>query len=157
MRMESWGMYNQSYNTEMENALSKAGYSKEEIKFIMSSDAVDEEKGDSTYQQKIRNSFYPSNFDAGVRDKIYRRDIGKECPLCPNELMQGQALEVDHCIPVVEHFNSGGYRMSQEQRRVWYNTTGNLQLTHKECNRRKSGKGYHFNPKLVQEAIRNFH
>lgn len=157
MGMDIWGPEYCCDDEELIQSLKSSGCSDEEIEFIIRDDDTDEDRRDSTYKGSYRNVFYPSNFDAGVWDEIYERDIGKICPICKNmQLKPGQDLEVDHDETVVEHFNTKGYRMNQSQRREWYNTTDNLQLVHKACNRRKSGNGYHFAQEKVQIAIRNF-
>lgn len=160
--MESWGTVYCCSDEKLIQLLKKLRYSDKEIEFIIREDNSGEDRGDSTYRVSYRNVFYPSNFDAGVWGEIYMRDIGNECPLCRGILSSNmpfpkQAFEVDHKMPVVEHFNREGYGMSQLQRREWYNTTDNLRLVHKKCNRQKGGNGYHFAQDKVQIAICNFH
>ena len=157
MCMESFGQGICCSDAELIYELKRRGYNDVEIEFIIRDDDTDEDRGDSTYKGSYRNVFYPSGFANGIWKAIYDRDIGQDCPICYEQLRPGQSFEVDHIRTVVEHFNfDKGYTMSQAERREWYNTTENLQLTHKKCNRSKSGNGHHFEQSKVQYAIQHF-
>ena len=138
-------------------------YTDEEIEYILSEDASETDK-DSTYNSSVRHIFYPGSFSKEALKYIdmIRNDRTAKCPICGKYLMPeagkpAKPLSIDHINPVVWHFNTVGYRLSQQQRREWYNDTDNLCLVHASCNSRKSGGGLKFDIAKVRIAARDFH
>lgn len=107
---------------------------------------------DFDYSLSWRKIFYPSGFRKQTRINIYKRDKGKNCYICNQPLRNDQNLSIDHKQPVVQHFNSEGFRMNQSARADWYNEEENLALVHARCNSEKGGENVTFDIAKVGRA-----
>ncbi len=93
---------------------------------------------DSICDSNLKRRILYGDFKPGVRVKIYNDADKGTCKACHKQTSFSKG-DVDHIIPVVKHFNDGGYLLSKAERVDWYNDESNLQWLCETCNRSKGG------------------
>ena len=88
-------------------------------------------------ERYTRQSEYPHDFRAGVRDGIIAQNTSPTGDVIdPNtgEVIPPDQVTIEHIMPVAEHWNTIGHNTTKEARTDWYNLESNLTVMPKRQN-----------------------